>query len=53
MDPSKYAEVNQKLKSILIRAEDRGRDSFGVVAVEEDGHVRSVKSLGRPSLIGK
>ncbi|MCY0861011.1 MAG: 7-cyano-7-deazaguanine synthase QueC [Metallosphaera prunae] len=50
MDPIKYAEVNQKLKSILIRAEERGRDSFGVIAVEEDGHVRSVKSLGRPSL---
>lgn len=50
LDSKKHVEVERKLISILTKAEDRGRDSFGVVAVKQDGKVKYVKSTGRPSL---
>ncbi|MEM0114023.1 MAG: 7-cyano-7-deazaguanine synthase, partial [Metallosphaera sp.] len=49
LDPSTYLDVESKLSSILIKAEDRGRDSFGIVSINVDGSVNQVKSLGRPS----
>ena len=47
LNPKKYKEVEEKLIEILTRAEDRGRDSFGVVVVDEDGSVRGVRGIGR------
>ncbi len=49
LDPSKYKQVEEKFSRIMKRAEDRGRDSFGLVAIREDGSVLSSKSLGKPS----
>ena len=49
LNPAKYKEVEEALIKILKRAEDRGRDSFGVVAIQEDGTVRSVRRLGKVS----
>ncbi|BAK54783.1 7-cyano-7-deazaguanine synthase QueC [Sulfurisphaera tokodaii] len=47
--PENYEKIEKKLIQILKRAEDRGRDSFGVIVIEKDGSVRKVKALGRPS----
>ncbi|MEW9491751.1 MAG: 7-cyano-7-deazaguanine synthase QueC [Candidatus Aramenus sulfurataquae] len=49
LERADYREVERRLARILVKAEDRGRDSFGVVAVNRDGSVNVVKSLGRPS----
>ncbi|MBW9142024.1 MAG: 7-cyano-7-deazaguanine synthase, partial [Candidatus Aramenus sp.] len=49
LEGADYREVERRLARILVKAEDRGRDSFGVVAVNRDGSVNVVKSLGRPS----
>ncbi|MGC9105181.1 MAG: 7-cyano-7-deazaguanine synthase QueC [Thermoprotei archaeon] len=47
LNPKKYKQVEERLIEILTRAEDRGRDSFGVVVIEEDGSVRSVRRVGK------
>lgn len=49
MEGADYKQAERKLARILAKAEDRGRDSFGVVAINMDGSVNVVKSLGRPS----
>jgi Glucosamine 6-phosphate synthetase, contains amidotransferase and phosphosugar isomerase domains len=45
-----YKEIEAKLIEILKKAEDRGRDSFGVAVIQSDGKTKVVKSVGRPSL---
>ncbi|EHP70878.1 queuosine biosynthesis protein QueC [Metallosphaera yellowstonensis MK1] len=50
LDPRKYSEVEARLAEILIRAEDRGRDSFGIVTISSKGEISQVKVVGRPSL---
>jgi 7-cyano-7-deazaguanine synthase len=49
LEGADYKQAERKLARILAKAEDRGRDSFGVVAINMDGSVNVVKSLGRPS----
>ena len=49
LNPSNYEKIERKFIEILKRAEDRGRDSFGVIVIQKDGSTKSVKSLGRPS----
>ncbi|QKR00341.1 7-cyano-7-deazaguanine synthase QueC [Metallosphaera tengchongensis] len=49
LDHSKYEEIERKFVKILTKAEDRGRDSFGVVTLSRDGRVHVTKSIGRPS----
>ncbi|BCU69400.1 7-cyano-7-deazaguanine synthase QueC [Stygiolobus caldivivus] len=50
LKPENYREIERKLVEILKRAENRGRDSFGVVVIQKDGSTKAVKSTGRPSL---
>ncbi|QIW25100.1 7-cyano-7-deazaguanine synthase QueC [Sulfolobus sp. S-194] len=47
--PENYEKIEKKFIQILKRAEDRGRDSFGVIVIEKDGSIKKVKALGRPS----
>ncbi|BFI76152.1 7-cyano-7-deazaguanine synthase QueC [Sulfurisphaera ohwakuensis] len=47
--PENYEKIEKKLIHILKKAEDRGRDSFGVIVIEKDGSIKKVKALGRPS----
>lgn len=41
-------EIEEKFWDIVNRASDRGRDSFGLVALNRDGSVTSHRNLGRP-----
>ena len=41
--------IEDKLRSIIIRAEERGRDSWGIVWLREDGTFGMVKAVGRAS----
>jgi len=49
IDNSKYKSIERKFVEILKKAEDRGRDSFGVIVIDREGKVKSIKSIGRPS----
>ncbi|NON62253.1 7-cyano-7-deazaguanine synthase, partial [Acidianus sp. RZ1] len=48
-DPEKSKEVERKLVDLLKRAEDRGRDSYGVIVIDKTGGIKSIKSSGKPS----
>lgn len=41
--------IQAKLRNLIIRAEDRGRDSYGIVSIQRDGRVHEIKRVGRPS----
>ena len=41
--------IEQKLRQIIIMAEDRGRDSYGIIAFQNDGNYIEVKEIGRAS----
>lgn len=49
LDHNNYEKIERKFIQIFKRAEDRGRDSFGLVIINKDGTTKSVKSLGKPS----
>ncbi|AOL16290.1 7-cyano-7-deazaguanine synthase QueC [Sulfolobus sp. A20] len=49
LNPKNYDKVERKFANILKKAEDRGRDSFGIVVIQKDGSLKVRKSLGRPS----
>ncbi|MFP3217306.1 7-cyano-7-deazaguanine synthase QueC [Acidianus sp.] len=49
LNSKNYDKIERKFAEILKNAEDRGRDSFGIIVVQSDGTTKSVKSLGRPS----
>jgi 7-cyano-7-deazaguanine synthase len=34
---------------VIVRGEDRGRDSYGIVSFQRDGSVVEIKNVGRPS----
>lgn len=48
-EPNELLEIEDKLRTLIIRAEDRGRDSYGIVSFENDNSVRVVKEQGAPS----
>jgi len=48
-NPNNFDKIEKKLANILKKAEDRGRDSFGIVVIEKDGSVKVRKALGKPS----
>ena len=41
--------IEKKMRSVIIRGEDRGRDSYGIVSFQRDGSVVEIKNVGRPS----
>lgn len=43
------ALIEEKLRTVILAAEERGRDSYGIVAVQSDGEIKEIKSTGRPS----
>ncbi|ARM74919.1 7-cyano-7-deazaguanine synthase QueC [Acidianus manzaensis] len=49
LDNNKKDEIERKFIQILKNAEDRGRDSFGIIIINKDGSTRSIKSIGKPS----
>ncbi|WP_338599420.1 7-cyano-7-deazaguanine synthase QueC [Sulfolobus tengchongensis] len=48
-NPKNVDKIERKLANILKRAEDRGRDSFGIIVIQKDGTLKIRKSIGRPS----
>ena len=42
-------EIERKMRSIIVKAEERGRDSYGIVSVSLSGTYLEYKSVGRPS----
>lgn len=49
LNPNNFEKIEKRLASILKKAEDRGRDSFGIVVIQKDGEIKVRKSLGKPS----
>jgi len=47
--PQQLAEIERKLRGIILRGEDRGRDSYGIVTLRSDGSVRVIRAVGPPS----
>lgn len=41
--------IEDKLRSIVIKAEERGRDSWGIVALSKSGEFKVVKAIGKAS----
>jgi 7-cyano-7-deazaguanine synthase len=41
--------IDAKLRELIVRAEDRGRDSYGVLSFKKDGTFTQFKRSGRPS----
>src|SRR5712692_3474830 len=41
--------IEAKLREIIVRAEDRGRDSYGILSFKRDGTFTQFKRTGRPS----
>jgi Glucosamine 6-phosphate synthetase, contains amidotransferase and phosphosugar isomerase domains len=41
--------IEDKLRGIIMKAEERGRDSYGIVSVSRSGGVKTIKRVGRPS----
>jgi len=41
--------IEKKMRSVIVRGEDRGRDSYGIVSFQRDGSVVEIKNVGRPS----
>lgn len=48
-DVNELHEIEDRLRALIIRAEDRGRDSYGIVSFENDTSVRVLKEKGSPS----
>ncbi|MEM0188347.1 MAG: 7-cyano-7-deazaguanine synthase QueC [Saccharolobus sp.] len=49
LNPNNFEKIEKRLAGILKKAEDRGRDSFGIVVIQKDGEIKVRKSLGKPS----
>ena len=48
--PERFEFIDQKMKEIIVRAEARGRDSYGVVVFDKDGKMMKLhKKTFRPS----
>jgi 7-cyano-7-deazaguanine synthase len=43
------AEIERKMRSIIVKAEERGRDSYGIVSIGLEGTYREYKSVSKPS----
>lgn len=46
---SELRKIERRMRDLIIRAEDRGRDSYGILSIDRDGAVVELKSLGKPS----
>jgi 7-cyano-7-deazaguanine synthase len=42
-------KIEEVLRMVIIKGEERGRDSFGVVSIKRDGSITVFKERGRPS----
>ena len=49
LDEARVRGIEGKLRSIVMRAEERGRDSWGIVTMSRNGEIKSIKSLGKAS----
>ena len=47
--PLEVAAVRRKLGEVLVRASERGRDSYGIVALDRAGTWRAFRRLGPPA----
>ena len=41
--------IDDKVRSLVICGEDRGRDSFGIASFQNDGRIVEIKNVGSPS----
>lgn len=42
-------KIERKIRDLIIKAEDRGRDSYGILSLSSDGSVVELKAVGKPS----
>jgi 7-cyano-7-deazaguanine synthase len=49
LNNSNYKAIEKKFIEIIKRAEDRGRDSFGIISISKNGSSKVIKNIGRPS----
>ncbi len=42
-------KIEEVLRMVIIKGEERGRDSFGVVSIKRDGSITVFKERGKPS----
>ena len=43
------SKIENKLRAIITRSEERGRDSYGILSVKSSGEIIEIKNLGNPS----
>ena len=43
------SKIENKLRAIITRSEERGRDSYGLLSVKSSGEIIEIKNLGSPS----
>ncbi len=48
-NPEQLGLIESEIRRLATCGEDRGRDSFGIVAFQRDGKIIAIKDTGRPS----
>ncbi|BDR93237.1 7-cyano-7-deazaguanine synthase QueC [Vulcanisaeta souniana] len=50
LDRDRAKRIEEVLRMIIVKGEERGRDSFGIVALDKNGELNVFKSRDRPSI---
>ncbi|ADY02132.1 exsB protein [Vulcanisaeta moutnovskia 768-28] len=50
LDEDRAKRIEEVLRMVIIKGEERGRDSFGIVSLSRDGELNVFKSKERPSV---
>lgn len=50
LDRDRANRIEEVLRMIIVKGEERGRDSFGIVALDKNGELSVFKSRDRPSI---
>ncbi|MGC8544119.1 MAG: hypothetical protein ACP5NQ_09260 [Vulcanisaeta sp.] len=54
LDEDRARRIEEVLRMVIVKGEERGRDSFGIVSLSRDGELNVFKSKERPSVaVGK
>ncbi len=48
-DTNEIQRIENRVRQLLVMAEDRGRDSYGIVSFQKDGKIIEVKDVGKAS----
>ncbi|MGC9178888.1 MAG: 7-cyano-7-deazaguanine synthase QueC [Vulcanisaeta sp.] len=50
LDEDRARRIEEVLRMVIVKGEERGRDSFGIVSLSRDGELNVFKSKERPSI---